>query len=516
MSTNTPGIIYDATNSWNGYNHQGKISIWYAISEIIKLYDASLSETENKAILENYFLEIEHMEDFSIGKMENGTTKYISVHQVKSHSNRSIEHYESAVLGLVAHLINNSEIELALLHTTEEINLNGESFLDIIKRFTSNPQYLIKDENLIITNRDKVSFRNELTAIKRGRPKTFKSNLIRTLENKYSCEQKLTESNLDEAFDLYLCELKKEKGKIRKSPEELLKKVSLCDYNFAGKTAKYCSVDNAENFLKNVIKDFYQKVYPGSYKAQDEFVKKSYIWVLGKLDSHIIERDLHYDLYTKNILDRRIPLSTLFDWLTSSEIDMNGDWYYIQYIKEQMFSKIERYCKVCTKDECATCNVVECKNQLGTMSFENFKSFIHMTNPTVSGKLDMNSYAKYLGNGIENPFAKGLRDIPKGFDAKNNAISYKDNDKIQCALTTILGAGTDNDKALISSDILANSNIYDLLMDYDCLISRDINIPSIKDEEILQLPCFDSKQSDHIAHCKNVKIVPLDDFINQL
>ena len=195
---------------------------------------------------------------------------------------------------------------------------------------------------------------------------------------------------------------------------------------------------------------------------------------------------------------------------------MHGDWYYIQYIKEQMFSKIERYCKVCTKDECATCNVVECKNRLGTMSFENFKSFIHMTNPTVSGKLDMNSYAKYLGNGIENPFAKGLRDIPKGFDAKGNAISYKDNDKTQCALTTIIGEGTDNDNALISSDILTNSNIYDLLMDYDCLISRDINIPSIKDEEILQLSYFDSKQSEHIAHCKNVKIISLDDFINQL
>lgn len=122
------------------------------------------------------------MEDFSIGKMENGTTKYISVHQVKSHSNRSIDHYGSAVLGLVAHLLNNSEIELALLHTTEEINLNGESFLDIIKRFTSNPQYLINDENLIGTDRDNVSFRNELTAIKRGRPTTFKSNLITNLK----------------------------------------------------------------------------------------------------------------------------------------------------------------------------------------------------------------------------------------------------------------------------------------------------------------------------------------------
>ena len=61
-----------------------------------------------------------------------------------------------------------------------------------------------------------------------------------------------------------------------------------------------------------------------------------------------------------------------------------------------------------------------------------------------------------------------------------------------------------------------NSNIYDLLMDYDCLISKDINISSIMDEEILQISFFDPRESDHIAHCKDVKVVSLDDFINLL
>ena len=127
----------------------------------------------------------------------------------------------------------------------------------------------------------------------------------------------------------------------------------------------------------------------------------------------------------------------------------------------------------------------------------------------------MNSYDKYLGNGIENPFAKGLRDIPKGFDAKNNAISYKDNDKTQCALTAIIGAGTDNDNALISSDILTNSNIYDLLMDYDCLISNDIDIVSIQDLSPKQSHIQSQDEENHIAHCKNVRITPLSKFISQ-
>ena len=37
MSANNPGVLYDATNIWNGYNHQGKMALWHAISEITRL-----------------------------------------------------------------------------------------------------------------------------------------------------------------------------------------------------------------------------------------------------------------------------------------------------------------------------------------------------------------------------------------------------------------------------------------------------------------------------------------------
>ena len=96
MSVNNPGVIYDATNSWNGYNHQGKMALWYAISEITQLYDPTITIDQNKAILNNYFLEIEYMEDFSIGKTGNGTDSYISVHQVKNRVDTNINEYESA------------------------------------------------------------------------------------------------------------------------------------------------------------------------------------------------------------------------------------------------------------------------------------------------------------------------------------------------------------------------------------------------------------------------------------
>lgn len=47
MSLQDPGVIFDATNSWNGYNHQGKIALWFAIHELTKTWDCSKTAAEN-------------------------------------------------------------------------------------------------------------------------------------------------------------------------------------------------------------------------------------------------------------------------------------------------------------------------------------------------------------------------------------------------------------------------------------------------------------------------------------
>ena len=64
MSQANPGVLYDATNSWNGYNHQGKIALYYAVEEIIKLLEASRDEKDTEVKLQSTFLEIEWTKDF--------------------------------------------------------------------------------------------------------------------------------------------------------------------------------------------------------------------------------------------------------------------------------------------------------------------------------------------------------------------------------------------------------------------------------------------------------------------
>lgn len=56
MSKENPGVIFDASNSWNGYNHQGKLAILFAIKQILEVYDKSLSTEENKKILKSYWM----------------------------------------------------------------------------------------------------------------------------------------------------------------------------------------------------------------------------------------------------------------------------------------------------------------------------------------------------------------------------------------------------------------------------------------------------------------------------
>lgn len=522
MSVNNPGVIYDATNSWNGYNHQGKMALWYAISEITKLYDPTITIDQNKAILNNYFLEIEYMEDFSIGKTENGTDSYISVHQVKNRVDTNINEYESALLGLLSHLIEYPNIEVAFLHTTTDINLSAKPLLEYIKGFASTPKYLVEAEKEIATNRKNQQFRDKLTESKQGRPSTLKSNLKNALYKKHSAPTQLVESNLDEAFDLYLSYINAEKAKLSSLSETQMNKVSICKYTCNGKVTDYCCVDCAVVVLQDAIKSFYHKVEPKSYRDTVDFSQTSYLWMLGKLDDHIIQRNLHYDLYQTNALNRRIPFSTIFDWLTSSKIDQQSTWYYLHHIKESFFKEIEQFCEKCTQRQsgCVHCDVVECKNKIGMLDREEFKKFIHITTPMVSGEITMRTYHKYLQSGINDPFVKGLRDIPQKFSSSSRAISYKGTNNVKSALTTIAPINTDDDKSIIASEILQNSNIYELLMDYNCLISNGIPIASIQSEQIFQTPRFDgtdiSQESEHIMHCKDVSVVPLDDFIKEL
>jgi len=76
---------YDATNSWSGYNYQGKTAIYIALRKINSLYSSN-----NGTAIPAYFLELEWLEDFSIIYQVDGKMNYESTHQVKARKDTKI------------------------------------------------------------------------------------------------------------------------------------------------------------------------------------------------------------------------------------------------------------------------------------------------------------------------------------------------------------------------------------------------------------------------------------------
>lgn len=522
MSIKEPGIMFDATNSWNGYNHQGKIALWYAIGEIHKLIDPSISPMLNRKKLEKYFLELEYMEDFSIGEKNQGTLQYYSVHQVKDRERNSIDAYESALLGLVKHIVDDPNISAAYLHLTQEPDLKGKTLSTHLESMIKNPKHLIAIETDINTKRQNPEYRKQFLCKKKGGPTNLKTALLYALSKVQPTERTLTEHNLDNAFDQLLLEIGQRKQILQTIVPTKLSHISVYTYCLDNTVQNYCGKDQAELLLKRQIKDFYDTLTPSSYKTGQAFVDASYLFLLGKLDQHIVDRSLNYDAYKKGHLERQILLSTIFDWLISDDIDKRDDNFYLYHIKELFFRIADCYCKVCRKRRsgyCLECQVPICKDKLGALTFKQIKDFLHITNPHISGALTMETFSKYSSSsGINNPFLSGLRDIPQAFLQEQDkiAVTYQDMECFQYALTAIAPQDTDDDNAIICSEIVKNRNVYNLLMDYDCLISKDIAVDSIQDAEITQSYRYDSKMSEHIAHCKDVRIVPLTTFTKNL
>ncbi len=514
MSDNDPGVLHDATNSWNGYNHQGKIALWYAITQLSNLYDTNLSDFQNIKNLDSFFIELEYMEDFSIGQVINGKLEYSSVHQVKNKDNSSIKDYESALLGLAMHFKDNPSISKAYLHVTTPLNLGNKSLLENIQDMTRDPKSLCKTEHQIITCRNDPNFRDSFIQKKPGRPSSLKCALKAALAKIHPDEKNLTSSNIDAAFDALLDELSKSRTMFSSISDSTLEKIQLFTYNLNNVPQQFCKEDQADILLKSAISNFFLLYSPNSYKSKANFVEKCYLYMMGKLDQHIVDRALNYSSYKKGTLARQISFSELFKWLISDQIDSHDDYFYLFHIKENIFKNIRKYCKRChqkSTGHCTVCQIPNFIDSLGKLSFKQLKEFLRITNPQIADELNMNTFGSFAdAKGLNNPFLISLRTFKHYLTHDDGtAISYRGTDHLEYALTTIAPEGTDDDNAIICSEIIRNNNIYGLLMDYDCLISKDISVNSIQDENLSQNINYDPAFSEHIAHCKDTKIVPL-------
>lgn len=339
MSKENPGVIFDASNSWNGYNHQGKLAILFAIKEILEIYDDTLSVDDNRRILDEYFIEIEYLEDFAIGKHINGKDEYYYVHQVKNHATTNVSEYDSALLGLAYHVESMPTLRKAYLHATTEINFRGKTMHDYVKKLISLSTELNNILLRIKEARGDESKKKKLYAKHNGRPENFISKLKKALIEADSSQKKLTEENIDMALDALDRETRKQITAIKLLDDQKIDKICLYTYELFGESQVYCEVNRIGELIKEEIRNSILRLDLLPLWHGEQYLKNRYLLLLGKLDEHIIERDLNYPLYKSGDLDRKIKLSLFYDWLICGDIDTADEHFYQFHLKE-IFSSL--------------------------------------------------------------------------------------------------------------------------------------------------------------------------------
>ena len=479
MSKMNPGVLFDASCSWNGYNHQGKLALVYAIQEITKLVLSGSSETDDRNTLKSHFLEIEYMEDFSVGTFDsNSETVYISVHQVKDRKDTAPSKYKSAIQGLAKHLIDEPNIKEAYLHVTSPLTLSKE-FGEYVEEMVADTQWISEHE--------------------------------KTVQKEVDSPDKT--ARLDE-----LAEMRKQ---FQAFPKSQAAKIALYSYRIAGADQTHCPEDQASNLLKEALTSFYEKKYPGTHKSGEGYVANSYLYMMGRLDQHVVDRSLNYDAYKAEEKDRRILFSQIYDWLISDEIGANGEDFYLYHIKDKYFQLANEHCEKCRRKNgnCRQdCQVPIFKDKLGALSFSALKTFLYRTNPDVGRRMDIDTYDGFLQKAkIMDPFLKGLRDILETITegATFDAVSYRDQENNQYALTTLARDDRDDEDedCEICTNIVKNEQAFPLLMDYDCLISRDVTSESIFASNLSVAQDDVGRDGKNIFHPRNVKIMPLKQYL---
>ena len=517
MSKETPGLIFDASNSWNGYNHQGKLAILFAIKQILEVYDNSISVEINKKNLESYFIEIEYLEDFSLGKINDGNIEYHTVHQVKNHATGNAANYNSALLGLAFHVKAMPTLKKAYLHATTNIDFKDNSVFEYVKNLIAT---YTKSNDLLLRIRElynNESKRQELCAKKVGRPENFIISLKQALLEIDDTQLVLDKSNIDKALDALKSKVDKQISDISSLSDEQIEKIDLYLYEIEEDKQNYCEVDKIELLIKKEILKSVGIIKLSTCWQSERYINNRYLYLLGKLDEHIIDRYLNYPLYKNKSLDRKITLRQIYEWLSEEKFDTADEEFY-QFQLKDIFSKYtDEFCKKCKVGKCDSCFLVPAINRIGELTKEEMKDFLTLTCPNNLGDLSCHTFSAFLSKSqINNPFLEGIRMIDKPFEEDKKAITYIGKKTLQYILTT-LSIEEDQDEVEICTDIIKNKKLYELMMDYDCFISRNVQCPSIQDKaKKIGKGQFDDSTSEerrkeHIAHLKDVSIVTLTD-----
>jgi hypothetical protein len=504
---------WDATNSWSGYNYQGKIALYLGIHKINELIISSKGKD-----LEKYSVEIEWLEDFSIVYTDATTRVYKSIHQVKAKENTTIKDYEDALVKLFQKIEKDSLIINAYLHVCRALDYKEstweESVETIIRNCSQIKELKTKIEDYKNCN-DDIKQRQLNKLNERGR-NSEENSLIKAYNEKYFNFKKISLKNIDLIIDKILEDLEvKIKLCMKTIKQSDLKKIELYQYPT---NREYCNIDEINDLLKEEIKKYWSISHAPVWKAKDEgFCENVCLYLEGLMDNHITERHKNYNKTDMRDISFQ-QIKAILDSDTSIE---RCEEYYLYVIKQRLMRQCLEYHEKCKADweeeKCFYCEIKNFNDQLSGKTGRDIKEFLHAINPDIVNDINGEHWEEFCNQlKYRNPFFKGLRDIQAYYEKEKKYVSYAGKNKKLNLLTTINhDEDSPKDAMRVCSSIVKNPNLNDVLMDYDCLISKSLDIDSVFNSAGDYLENF-KLEEDHIYHYKNLKIKSLNKSLEEL
>lgn len=500
--------FWDATNSWSGYNYQGKMALYVALKKLNELVG-----NNNFEEIEKYYLELEWLEDFSIMYDDGQGAVYKTIHQVKAKDTQKIDIYEDALVKLYHKVTHNSSIENAYLHICKSIANNNTSLDSKIREMVLRCNQIKETQNKIIEYRNNDKKDEEIKKIYGPSRKSKINNLIKDYNKRFFENKRIKVDNVDEILDKIYSDLQEQIDTCEAGiKEESLAKIQLYKYSNGN---EYCELELIEELISHEINCYWGYVDTEGWKRSDSnFCKIIYLCLQGMIDQHITQRHINYSSTDK--CNRRISFCEIKKILDSDKSIERNELYYISKIKQKLLSLCEDYHIYCNevrefdeqREECCNrCDVFSFAEKVTELSLEEIKDLVHVINPDILKEINEIDWAAYCSDErYKNHYFEFLRDVKEIFDKEMKYVSYKGKDGKWNLLTTLSNHRSDkNSVKLICRDIVNNPYIYEIFMDYGCLISENIDADSIYRSAGDYLK--DSKlEENHIYHCNNTKI----------
>lgn len=507
---------WDATNSWSGYNYQGKIALFVVLQKINDLIcEGKINE------IENYSVELEWLEDFSILCRDNDGIQYRTIHQVKAKDKQNINDYGDALVKLYYKVTRWGSIETAYLHVCKPTDYKDIEWHDKVKGLIINCNQLKSIQNSFINYKNSSNKKEEVEKIYKPGRKSDINKIVKEYNEKYFFNKKITVNNVDEILDKILSGLQDEitvcENEIKDEDVKKIEMFSYPNHNL------YCGLDEIDNLIKEQIVEYWKNSGIEGWKCADQnFCNMIFLCLQGLIDRHITQRHIQYNKTDK----RSIEFTCIKKVLDSDDSIARCEEYYLYKIKEKLLVLCKEYHDFCSDEwdtdeerefHCKRCEVHSFYEKVSQIPEDKIRDFIHAINPNILKKIDEMNWGDYCNaDRYNNPFFKGLRDIDVFYEKDKDYISYVGKDKKMNLLTTV-GNREESKRALmrVCGAIVINPDLYEILMDYDCLISKDLEINSIYEGAGDYLKDF-KIENNHIYHCKNLKMTSLERAIANL